>query len=308
MVPLPVPLMVLAMTEDFEEGASLPRALMWIKDVPLFIDEANLARFYDAVIRPTFRESGPREITVSKEQKQELEGKLKAGGSLHIPSWLSAIFSAGIDVSAEGTGSRASTDGETSVIKLEAISTSERQLEQLTVFYLLKHPDRLLVGTEISPDQWQAQGEADRLPRALAFVDLPPGTKLIPMAAEFGNGHVATFYDKLRAASGEYPPKFEHARSIGYWRWFAEHFDAGQAIEAIEAAAMAESSRVDWIDFRATLAEPGHTLHLHLQAAGRYNNGAFGYQMVRRSFGHGLRIVGTLKAGPDMNVLAIYEK
>lgn len=296
------------MIEDVRDDVSLPRALMWIKDAPMFIDEANLARLYDAVIRPTFRESGPREITISEEQKNELVGKIKAGGSLHIPSWLSSLFSAGLDLGAEGSVGRTGTDGQKSVLRLEAITTPERQLEQLTIFYLVKRSDRLLVGAADGPERWQAENQADLLPRALAFVDLPRGTKLIPMAAEFGSGHVVTLFDKLRAASGEYPPKFVQSQSERYWRWFADHFDAGQAIEAVEAAAVAESSRVEWIDFRATLTAPGATLHLHFHAAGRYNNGTFGYQMVRRCLGHGLRVVGTLKDGPDMNVLAVYER
>jgi hypothetical protein len=49
-------------------------------------------------------------------------------------------------------------------------------------------------------------------------------------------------------------------------------------------------------------------MHLHIAARGRYETGAFGYNFITRGFKHGLRIVGTLKSEPDLNVLAIFER
>jgi hypothetical protein len=43
-------------------------------------------------------------------------------------------------------------------------------------------------------------------------------------------------------------------------------------------------------------------------AHGDYDTGVFAYNFVKRGFSHGLRLVGTLKAGTDVNVLAIFEK
>jgi hypothetical protein len=49
-------------------------------------------------------------------------------------------------------------------------------------------------------------------------------------------------------------------------------------------------------------------MHLHIEVAGKYNTGTFAYRLIRRGEGHGIRIVGSLRDGPDVNVLALYEK
>ena len=46
-------------------------------------------------------------------------------------------------------------------------------------------------------------------------------------------------------------------------------------------------------------------MHLHLGARGKYDTGVFAYNLVNRTFKHGVRLVGTLKSEPDLNVLAI---
>ena len=52
----------------------------------------------------------------------------------------------------------------------------------------------------------------------------------------------------------------------------------------------------------------GDTLHLHVCPHGKSDTGTLAYNLIKRGFKHGLRIVGTLELEPDMNVLAIYEK
>ena len=42
-------------------------------------------------------------------------------------------------------------------------------------------------------------------------------------------------------------------------------------------------------------------------AHGDYDTGVFAYNLVRRGERYGLRIVGSLKSQPSLNVLAIYE-
>ena len=81
----------------------------------------------------------------------------------------------------------------------------------------------------------------------------------------------------------------------------------GQSIEVIEKAST-EHGRIEWIDYRVPLNDAVDTMHLHIEAAGQYNTGTFAYRLVRRTLGHGVRMVGTLKDGPDFNVLALYEK
>ena len=79
---------------------------------------------------------------------------------------------------------------------------------------------------------------------------------------------------------------------------------AGRATNAAASA----NGRISWIDYRVPLTEEGDTLHLHACPADKYNTGDFAYNLVKRGFKHGLRLVGTLKSEPDMNVLAIYER
>jgi hypothetical protein len=49
-------------------------------------------------------------------------------------------------------------------------------------------------------------------------------------------------------------------------------------------------------------------LHLHVVAHGDYDTGVFAYNLLRRGERYGLRIAGSLKSQPALNVLAIYEK
>jgi hypothetical protein len=76
---------------------------------------------------------------------------------------------------------------------------------------------------------------------------------------------------------------------------------------AVEEAA-SNNGRIRWIDYRVPVTREGDTLHLHVCPAGKYDTGVFAYNFIKRGFKHGLRLVGTLKSEPDMNVLAIYEK
>ena len=66
-------------------------------------------------------------------------------------------------------------------------------------------------------------------------------------------------------------------------------------------------------DFRVPMNETTGSpevemMHLHLVARRGYFTGELAYMAVRRAMGHGLRVIGTLKDGPDINVLALYEK
>ena len=84
-------------------------------------------------------------------------------------------------------------------------------------------------------------------------------------------------------------------------------FESKEAMLVIEDASTSHG-RINWIDFRLPLSESGDTLHLHITPAGSTDAGVFGYNFVRRGYKHGIRLVGTLKAGLDMNVLAIYDR
>jgi hypothetical protein len=286
----------------------LPSALNWLNDAPLFIDERNLARFYDAVVRPPYKESGPRTIKISEARKKEVEAKLSAKGKIGLPDWVAAFFSAGVEASAEARGTLGNNSAEDVTVTFAPIDTPQRQLVQLAAFYLINQPERLLAGSTADVLRWQEVGVHKGIPRALAFVDLPAQTRMIPMAAEFTNGKVVTFFDKLTAKSGEKPPAFKSEEKQAYWAWFLKHFDEKQSTEVIEGGASESGGRIQWIDFRVPLNNLVDSAHLHLEPAGNYYTGALAYRLVRRTHGHGLRIVGTLMDGPDFNVLAVYEK
>lgn len=286
---------------------TFPEALLWANDAPLFIDDENLARLYDAVVKPLFKEVGPRVIRLSKERKKELEGKVGGKGKLALPSWLSSVLAAEVEIGADVQGAASTGKVTEQSITLEQISGPQRQLEQLVVFYFLNRPERLLTGGVEAPLAWQQSGKSTDVPRALAFVDLPPGTKFIPMTAEFENGKVVTLFDQLAQKASKKAPNFNREAKREYWAWFTEHFDSRHAMDVIEAAS-SKNGKIDWIDFRIPLNDKVDTMHLHLEARRRYYTGALAYMVVRRSVGHGIRLVGTLKDGPDLNVMALYEK
>lgn len=158
--------------------------------------------------------------------------------------------------------------------------------------------------------------------------DIPVETKLVPTAAEFEDGTVEPIYRKLESLQEE-PPSYPELGdeyqfndekepvvltkdNIGearreYWRWFQENFVAKEAARAVEDAAR-ENGDIRWIDYRLPRNLAGDTLHLHIQGREEYNTGTFAYNFIKRGFKHGVRMVGTIKSEPDMDVLAIYER
>jgi hypothetical protein len=122
-------------------------------------------------------------------------------------------------------------------------------------------------------------------------------------------------FDKLKK-DGEAPPAYPdraptleqlRADRRAYWQWFDENFSATKAMLVVEEA-IAENGRIHWIDYRVPITRDGDTLHLHVSPAGKYDTGVFAYNFVKRGYKHGLRLVGTLRSEPSMNVLAIYDK
>ena len=77
-------------------------------------------------------------------------------------------------------------------------------------------------------------------------------------------------------------------------------------VKVVEEA-IGDGGRPRWIDYKMTFAT-GDELNLHVDAHGEYDTGVFAYNLIRRGWRYGLRIVGSLKSQPALNVLAIYEK
>jgi hypothetical protein len=296
------------------------KSLRWLADAPLFIDAEQVGSFYDAVVSPEAEEmSVTRSIKDSKKQAAELG--LEGGGEISVSQWLKLLFpflDAKLSATAKATGSvERATESESS-IELRPIRTPQRQLVQLALHYIIDLPNRVRFVTLPTDLGWTDTSFIDATPRCLLFLELSPGTILIPTATELATGEVALLYRRLERQSGERPPRYpdreaeEDAKKLyqrrkEYWSWFSQGFFSRQAMETIEGAARA-GGRIRWIDYRLPLDTEGTTVHLHVQGHETYDTGVFAYNMVKRGAEHGLRLVGTLKSGPDVNVLAVFER
>jgi hypothetical protein len=299
----------------------VPASVLWLGDSPMFIDAAQVASFYDAVIRPEFEQDAVvLSSTVTK--NTQIEGGLTIGSAF---PWVKAEASASVSRGKEqATGDQ---------ITLKPVQNAHRQLEHLAFYYLDRDPngpaartrtvtctaDELgQVSFEASPAEppaWNDPEFIQQMPRALLFIDLPANTRFIPTALETVSGEVTKLYDNLAkkfAPEGTTPPKYPGSgpqymdQRADYWAWFDRSFNDVAAMETVEEAVREE--RIDWIDYRVGVGTGKQFLHLHVSGRGQYDTGTFAYQLVKRGSKHGLRLVGTLKSEPDMNVLAIFEK
>lgn len=308
---------------------SLPTPLFWLEDAPLFADSMLIERFYDAVASPENREKSMG-LEITESTIASLRGKLNLEASVtseKLASFLAPLFAfikPTLKGAGEAEGSSQSTGSFKQTIQLEPISTPQRQLKQLALYYLVNYSNRIFFVDNPSATGWRSQEVISEVPRAVVFIALPgaaeatekgwPQTKLIPTAAEFENGAIVQLYRELKfsdAAVPEYPEKGPEtdlmAKRREYWAWFDENYSATKAMVAIEEAA-SKNGRIRWIDYRLPLSKDGDTLHLHVCPAGEYDSGVLAYNFVKRGFKHGIRLVGTLKSEPDVNVLAVYDR
>ncbi len=318
------------MTEKTRQD--LPKPLFWLADAPLFIDAEQVDRFYDAVARPQQKE-GTTTLETTEENARDLTGKLNLEAEVTTENFASLLFpflalvKPSLKAGAEGELSKHTATGQKQSVELHPVETPQSQLEALTALYLARYAKRIFFATSSTRD-WRDPRSISDVPRSLVFLDLPsfeqatgsaiPLTKLIPTAAEFENGKIVQIYPKLVGPKGEEPPAYPEAEKIPdpevlrgarkkYWQWFDTNFSSTRAMVAIEDAATA-NGKIRWIDYRLPLTSDGETLHLHICPSGKFDTGVLAYNFVKRGFKHGVRLVGTLKSEPDMNVLAIYEK
>jgi hypothetical protein len=151
----------------------------------------------------------------------------------------------------------------------------------------------------------------------MLMIDLPAQSRFIPAALELASGKVVPVFDelatKLELRGAPNKPTYPGSGSPrearnDYWKWFADNYSDRDAGTVIEDAA-GTGSKIAWIDFRLPLnGSIGPYMHLHLAARGSYDTGIFAYNLVNRGFKHGVRVVGTLKSEPDLNVLAVFER
>lgn len=284
--------------------------LSWLADAPVFIDGQQIGAFYDAVVGHRFRAV---QLQLSAGQTEQLERS--AGGSVNAGS--SALFSwLKFDIGAEARRTRSQGRQKGQSVVLEPVESPSMRLVQLTLHYMRSQPGRICVvtrGTEVP-----GQEEISVSPRMLAFVDVPPETMFLPQAAELDSGRVVTFFSeltgKLRQDQDSRPPVYPATVATdegkrqrdAHWKWYADHWNTDEVVKAVEQV-IAGGGRPRWIDYRMTFAT-GEDLNLHVEAHGDYDTGVFAYNLIRRGWRFGLRIIGSLKSQPALNVLAIYEK
>ena len=304
------------------------RSLAWLADAPMFIDAEQVTALYNAVAKP---EHETEKITLSLKdtKKFELEGKASAEVEVGLADWLKTVFpflDAKAKIGAEGSATHGSEKENGSEIELRPIDTPQRQLVQLALHYLINLPHRTKLVKSFDNPDWLGADFISTLPRGLVFVDFPAGTKFVPMAAEVEGGTVYTIYpDLVKSFVGPnqtcpecpepayYRNKADKAEEFtlkcnNYWKFFQDHFSSRLAMEAVELSVSKGGKLIRWIDYQVPLGNNLPCLHFNISARGHYDTGTFAYRLVRRGFKHGLRVVGTMKSEPGMNVLAIFER
>jgi len=95
-------------------------------------------------------------------------------------------------------------------------------------------------------------------------------------------------------------------RQFTTWCRAQGHWNADKAVKVVEDV-IGDGGRPRWIDYRMAFGT-GQVMHLQMVARGDYDTGVFADNIIRRGERYGLRIVGSLKSQPSLNVLAIYKK
>jgi hypothetical protein len=218
---------------------------------------------------------------------RQLEKNSGVNLGVSLPAWFPWLR---LEAAADAGRSSSTSEQRQESISLEAVDNAERQLVELSLHYLVNLDNRVAVHNS-AQSRFPAESEILASPRMMAFVDAAPGTKIVPQAAELD--------DDLTGAEGR-------RQRDAYWDWFDKAWNPDVIVRVMEDVIKA-GGRPRWIDYRVYLAT-GERLYMHVAGHGEYDTGAYAYNLVKRGWRHGLRIVGTLKSKPAMNVLAIYEK
>jgi hypothetical protein len=295
---------------DADPSAGFP-VMAWLADVPLFIDRPRVASFYDAVFRPAAR-AVRLDISAGRMKQVEKSSGINLGVSL--PAWFPWLR---LDAAAQAGRDATTSEQQQQSITLEAVDNAERQLVELALHYLVNLPARV-AAHDTAGSRFPAEADILASPRMISFLDAAPGTKIVPQAAELDSGHVKTFFSQLTGnlhhPAGKPAPRYPDDLSSPegrrqreeYWDWFEDAWNPDVIVQVMEEVIEA-GGRPRWIDYRVFLAT-GERLYMHVAGHGDYDTGVYAYNLVKRGWRHGLRIVGTLKSKPAMNVLAIYEK
>lgn len=304
------------------DNSTTDKSIDWLVDSPLFIDKKQIDKLYESIVRPEFEL-----VSIStKDQnstKNQFSDKTVASGS--AAGSIFGVVKAKLSLGKHSSSGSEKAESNESIEAFAPISSPERKLEELAALYQLsenyKYINSELVLGDKSPD-WHVQfSKKVPNPKPLCFFELPAGACLIPAAAEFENGKVVPLYAEYgKALTNEsggpvnrYPEPDENLsddelleKRKEYWDSYTQRFCATKAMLCIEKACE-DNGNIRWIAFRVPVSNSGDTLHLHIVPNEEYFTGTFAYNFVKRFHKHGGKLVGMLKAEPDLNVLAIYE-
>jgi hypothetical protein len=289
----------------------IPKEFLWLADAPLFIDSVQVESFYDAILRPDYELSS---VTL----QNSITRTTTIGGTATVGAAFPFFGKAQLEATAQYSGAH----DRSTASALSPIKNSYRHLLTMALYYAgLAKEDattRLVThsaGDSLGQPEWLTDDYIQRPPRALVFLDVPKGTQIMPAALETAKGEVKVMANaiegRLKEKGAEVPdypgPSASDDAKRSYYRGMQRIYDNQIALEAVEGAA--KGDQIAWIDFNMPLDRDGSEfLHLHVVGNEGADTGVFAYNFVRRGFLYGARIVGTLKTGPDLNVLAIFER
>lgn len=307
----------LALNNAQEEFKNRLRHKLWfVVDIPLFIDEKAVKKLHDALNRPEF-ETKSRKANISSVNMTEYNSEITGGGEIGLAPFMKS------STTTKFGQKRSSSTSKGAEISQEKNDSAEMQFEKIINFYANNYPNRIFWAKTDLTEVFNTEGlslswtEVSELintpaPRPLIIFEVPIGSKIVPMAAETEDGKLIEIYKDFinNTKNGKKIPQYSSipAQAQIYWGSLEKHFESSVAMKSVENATK-DGGRIDWIDYRL-ISRVGNQIipiHLHLAPKGGYSTGTFAYQTIRRGHKHGIKIIGTLKQGEDINVLAIYE-
>lgn len=290
----------------------------WFVDSPLFLDVGLVKSMYNALALPEF-ENEKFSISASDVRTAKTGGQ----AFIEVSAAESVVAKLLAPLTAKGrltlSHDRVRQQSDESKLEFRAVESPERRLLNLATYFGAAFPDKVWTVDGLEDDSWTKDAEfMDSTPRPLLFIDVKPGTPIIPMAAELSNGKVVIFYEKMTMAvakpGGTVPPKYPNDAGAEiiqeYWKWYTEYPSSREAMRLLEET-IGDGGRPRWVNYRLPIGDPKSatgSLHLNLRGKQEYDTGDFAYNFVHRGSQHGLRMVGTLRSGPSLNILAVYEK
>lgn len=291
----------------------------WLIDVPLFVSRRRVESLYNAVALPEAEEES-RDISSKAIESTQIGSKVVVEGSAETGPMVTLLTKLGIKASAELNTTGGASGEEGVVYNMRPICSPERRLLNTCLVYMQEFPERCWYIRGPVAGDWMAEDRIEERPRMLVFLDILPDTPIVPMAAELDDGAVRTFFDSLNHETvrwgEEAPPGWPNENdgdaANRYWRWYRNHRDSSKDAMKLMERVISACGRPIWVDYRVPVASGVESkdvtsLHLDIQGAAEYSTGDFAHRLVHRGRKHGLRIVGLLKKGPALNVLAVYE-